>query len=260
VLTRGQEQPAITEPDLLRQTSAFLYDQGFEVGDDAFEAAQEFIAFCRNRAWVLSDAGTTADGQRLYAFTHRTFLEYFAAAHLAAVCDSPEDLARELAPRIARQEWEVVAELAVQIKSNNSDRGAQRIYVVLLGEDGQSIADRSNILRFLARCVRFIEPSPRTARDLTRAALDHLFDGDISDEIRYLPLSWLLASCVSCCGIVKEELARRIADMISSPDWDVHLNGLRLALWVSRGAVFLRNGRLVVPAKAPEHLISRFLG
>lgn len=84
--------------------------------------------------------------------------------------------------------------------------------------------------------------------------LDHLFGGDISNEIRYLPLSWLLASCVSCCGIVKDELARRIADMVSSCDRGIHLNGLRLALWVSRGAVFLRNGRLVVPAKAPEHL------
>jgi NACHT domain len=254
MLTRGQEEPTVTEPELLRETSAFLYDQGFEDGDEAFDAAQEFITFCRNRAWVFSDAGSTADGQRLYAFTHRTFLEYFAAAHLAAVCDSPEGLARELAPRIARQEWEVVAELAVQIKSSNSDRGLQRIYAVLLGDDSRSIQDRSNILQFLARCTRFIELPPRTARDLTRAALDHLFGGDISDETRYLPLSWLLASCVSCCSVVKDELAMRIADMVSSPDQGVHLNGLRLALWVSRGAVFLRDGRLVVPAKAPEHL------
>ena len=254
VLTRGQEQPTVTEPELLRATSAFLYDQGFEDGDDTLDAAQEFITFCRNRAWVFSDAGTTPDGQRLYAFTHRTFLEYFAAAHLAALCDSPEDLARELGPRIARQEWEVAAELAVQIKSNNSDRGAQRIYAVLLGDASRSPQDRSNILRFLARCVRFIEPPPRTVRDLARAALDHLFGGDISDETRYLPLSWLLASCASCCGIVKDELATRIDDMVSSCDQDIHLNGLRLAIWVSRGAVFLRNGLLVVPAKAPEHL------
>ena len=175
-LTRGQEQPTATEPELLRETSAFLYDQGFE-DVDVLDAAQEFIAFCRNRAWVFSDAGTTADGRRLYAFTHRTFLEYFAAAHLAAVCDSPADLARELAPRIARQEWEVVAELAIQIKSSNSNRGPQRIYAALLGDDSGPLQDRSNTLQFLARCVRFIEPPPRIVRDLTRAALDHLFGG-----------------------------------------------------------------------------------
>ena len=254
VLTRGQEQPKVTEPDLLRETSAFLYDHGFEGRDNAFDVAEEFITFCRNRAWVFSDAGATTDGQRLYAFTHRTFLEYFAATHLAAVHDSPEDLAREMAPRIARQEWEVVTELAVQIKNNNSDRGAQRIYAALLADSGRSLQDRSNILQFLARCVRFIEPPPRTVRDLTLATLDHLFGGDVSDETRYLPLSWLLVSCVSCCDIVKDELATRIADMTSSRDQDIHLNGLRLAVWVSRGAVFFRNGRLTVPAKAPEHL------
>jgi hypothetical protein len=254
LFTRGQEQPTVTESELLRETSTFLYEHGFEVNDNTSEAAEEFITFCRNRAWVFSDAGTTGDGQRLYAFTHRTFLEYFAAAHLAAVCDSPEELARALAPRIARQEWEVVAELAVQIKSGNSDRGAQRIYATLLSDDSQSLQDRSNILQFLARCVRFIEPPPRTVRDLTLAALDHMFSGDISDEIRYLPLSWLLASCVSCCDTVKDELATRIPGMVSCPDPGIHLNGLRLATWVSRGAVFLRNGRIVVPAKAPEHL------
>ena len=254
LFTRGQEQPTVSEPELLHETSTFLYDHGFEDRDNALDAAQEFIAFCRNRAWVFSDAGTNADGQRLYAFTHRTFLEYFAAAYLAAVYDSPEDLARELAPRIARQEWEVVAELAIQIKSNNSDRGAQRVYAALLDEDSRSLREHSNILQFLARCVRFIEPPPRTVRELTVATLDHLFGGDISDEIRYLPLSWLLASCVNCCDTVKAEFTTRIADMVSSCDQDVHLNGLRLAVWVSRGAVFLRSGRLVVPAKAPERI------
>jgi hypothetical protein len=131
---------------------------------------------------------------------------------------------------------------------------AQRIYATLVGDSGRSLHDRSNTLQFLARCVRFIEPPPRTVRDLTVAALDHLFGGDISDEIRYLPLSWLLASCVSCRDTVKDELATRIADMVSSSDPDIHLNGLRLATWISRGAVFLRNERVVVPARAPEHL------
>jgi hypothetical protein len=254
VFTRGAEQPTVTESELLRETSAFLYDHGFEAGDHTAEAAREFIMFCRNRAWAFSDLGTTADGQRLYTFTHRTFLEYFAAAHLATAWDSPEELARALAPHIARQEWEVVAELAVQIKSGNSDRGAQRVYVTLLGNSGITVQERSHTLQFLARCVRFLEPPPRTVRELTTAALDHLFGGDISDEVAYLPLSWLLASCASCCDTVRDVLAARIMDMLPSPDPETHLNGLRLAIWASRGAVFHRNGRIVVPAKAPEHL------
>jgi NACHT domain len=257
LFARGQQQAAVTELELLRETTAFLYDRGFEDGDQASVAAQEFIAFCRNRAWVLSDAGTTADGRRLFAFTHPTFLEYFAAAHLAATHDSPQDLSRALAPRIARQEWEVVTELAVQIKSTISDRGAQRIYAALLADATQSLQARSHILQFLARCLRFIDPPPRTVRDLTRAVLDCLFGGElgeVGDEDRYLPLSWLLASCVTCRETVRDEIAARSANMIGSGDEGIHLNGIRLAVWVSRGAVFVRNGRLVLPARAPEDL------
>ena len=78
--------------------------------------------------WVFTDTGTTASGDKLYSFTHRTFLEYFAASQLAYGSDSPEKLARALAPHIARGEWAVVSELAVQVKDSTSTEGASRIY------------------------------------------------------------------------------------------------------------------------------------
>lgn len=53
---------------------------------------------------------------------------------------------------------------------------------------------------------------------------------------------------------MKDELATRIASMVSSADPVIHLDGLRLAIWVTRGAVITRNRRVVVPAKAPEQL------
>jgi hypothetical protein len=255
LLTRGQDQQAVTERELLRETTAFLRDRNFDNPEQAGQAAQEFIAFCRDRAWVFSNAGTTAAGQRLYTFTHRTFQEYFAAAHLAASSDTPEELAHALAPRIARQEWEVIAELAIQIKCASSDLGEERTYATLLSDDSLSQMARSNTLQFLARCTRFLEPPPRTVRDLTRAALDHLFAGDVSDEASYMPLSWLLVSCLNCRHTVKEEIAARATTMISSPDPAVHLNGLRLSLWIGRGAaVHLREGIIIAPARAPEEL------
>ena len=85
----NQVQPAVTEHELVNETTAFLYGRGFESQADAREAAAEFVEFCRGRLWVLSDAGTTATGETLYSFTHRTFLEYFSAAYLAYRCDTP---------------------------------------------------------------------------------------------------------------------------------------------------------------------------
>ena len=254
LLTRQEDQPVVADRELLRETSAFLTDRSFEDPIQATQAAQEFITFCQDRAWVFSDAGMTATGQRLYTFTHQTFLEYFAAAHLAAIHDTPEQLAGALFPRIARQEWEVVAELAIQIKSASCDRGEERSYAALLGDGRQqSVKSRSNVLWFLARCTRFLEPPPRTIRGLARAILDHLFAGDPNEEDRYQPLSWLLASCINSRDTVRDEVAARVRDMIGASDPMTHLNGLRLALWVSRGAVHVApDGYDIAPVQAPE--------
>jgi hypothetical protein len=141
LFTREETQPAVTERQLVAETAAFLHGRGFEWQDDANEAAREFVQFCRGRMWVFSDTGTTRDDERMYSFTHRTFLEYFAAAQLAYDSDSPELLARTLAPRIARGEWEVVGELAVQIKDGTSTGGGSRVYTELLGERRRRSSD-----------------------------------------------------------------------------------------------------------------------
>jgi len=96
LFTTNDPRAAVTEAHLVTETATFLHTRGFEAEEDARDAAAEFVRFCRERMWVLSVAGTTARGEPLYAFTHRTFLEYFAAYRLASTCDTPEDLAPDL--------------------------------------------------------------------------------------------------------------------------------------------------------------------
>src|SRR5581483_11613083 len=162
-------------------------------------------------------------------FTHRTFLEYFAAAQLAFKCDTPEQLARCSAPHIARSEWEVVSELAVQIKDHTSDRGAERIYTALIAERRRrSVSGRSGVLQFLARCLRSVDPSPQIVRDLSRQILDHLFAGDPDHKARYLPVSWLAASCATCKDVVHDEMRKKLDEMMQSGDPGSRLNAVRL--------------------------------
>jgi hypothetical protein len=233
LFTRSKAQSAVTERELVDETTNFLHGRGFESEDQAKEAAYEFVDFCRGRMWVFSDTGTTATGEALYSFTHRTFQEYFAAAHIAYSCDTPERLADTLAPRVARVEWEVAAELAVQIKDKTSHLGAQRVYTVLLGERRRAAKGRSGVLQFLARCIRSVDPSPGIVRELTREILDHLFAGDLNDPVRHLPLSWLLASCANYRNIVSDSIRAKIAAMVQSGDPSIHLNGLRLTVWLA---------------------------
>ena len=233
LFTRDQIQPAVTEQELIKETTAFMHGRGFESEIDAREAAAEFVEFCRGRLWVFSDTGTTAAGEILYSFTHRTFLEYFSASHLAYRCDTPERLAAILAVHIARQEWEVVSELAVQIKDRTSDQGADRIYTALLRDRRhRSYKSRSGILQYLARSLRSVDPSPGTVRELTKAVLTHLFSGSANDALRYFPLSWLITSSTSCRDVVNDEIDKRIAAMTRSDDPATHLDGLRLAVWL----------------------------
>jgi hypothetical protein len=233
LFARDATQTAVTERELVNETSEFLHGTAFESETDARDAAAEFVAFCRGRMWVFSDVGTTAADEPLYAFTHRTFLEYFAAAHLAFDCDTPEHLARRLASHVARDEWDVVGELAVQIKDHTSNGGAQRVYTSLLRERRQrSPVGRSGVLKFLTQCLRSVDPSPQVVRELTRATLDHLFAvvGELNTPIRCMPLCRLLANCGTCKELVRDEISERVDAMVNSGDPATRLNGLRLAV------------------------------
>ena len=231
LFTRDNTQTSVTERELVTATTGFLHGRGFESGDDAREAALQFIEFSCGRLWVFTDAGTSATGERLYAFTHRTFLEYFAACQIAYDCDTPEKLARMLAPHAARGEWEIVGELAVQIKETTSRDGAQRVYEALLGERRRrSSAGRSNVLCFLVQTLRSVTPPPQIIRRLTREVVSFQFAGDPDDPIRFMPIGRLLTIATPSLEIVSEELSAALTGMIDSTDLELRLNGIRLSL------------------------------
>lgn len=171
MLTVQGGSEAVDERALIIETERCLQNE-IENERERLNAAKEFVDFCAGRAWVFSDAGTTAEGERLFKFTHRTFMEYFAAFELTRITDGPEKLAKRLLPRLAAAEWEVVAELAVQISNRNSRDGAERIFQVLLKDQRKrKPTNRANILTFMARCLAFIPASPATARTIVERLL-----------------------------------------------------------------------------------------
>ncbi|WP_406305244.1 NACHT domain-containing protein [Streptomyces sp. NBC_00885] len=244
LFVREDSESAVTQRNLISETANFLHHRGFESREEAEEAADEFVNFCKGRAWVFSDTGTTAKGETLYTFTHRTFLEYFTAGFLASVTDTPEQLAKALAPRVAKQEWEVVAELAVQMKDRAVDQGAARIYKNLLADRRYtSVQSRANLLSFLASCLQSVDPPPAAVRELTISILDHLFQGDLDSENRYAPLVLLLRHAGTYREIVASEINSRIESLIVSGDMETERNALRLAVWCSPRYGFILRGR-----------------
>ena len=207
---------------LIRKATEYLLERRFEDIDEALMAASQFIDFCcKGRAWVFTDTGTTREGERLYQFTHPTFLEYFTAAYLERTCETTHKLITVLLPRIAKREWDVVAQLAFQLRSKSSEDAGDRLLITLIeqadktfqhqGDNSESSGDRLNVgdglppipiaqapgtgagwnlLSFAARCLEFIVPSPKVTRAVTNACIDRFLAlglernkvGDLSSE------------------------------------------------------------------------------
>lgn len=167
-------QGGVTRSMLEGMAARYLLGRRFDDEDDASSAAKEFIEFCTGRAWVFTDVGTTPSGELLYQFTHRTFLEYFTAGHLVRRCPTPDRLLPVLAPRVAGAEWDVVAQLAVQMEDRTVESAGELILRGLLEGDWQP-TERINVVSFCARCLQFLVPSPNVVRLTTEAVLDVTF-------------------------------------------------------------------------------------
>ncbi|TCO58530.1 NACHT domain-containing protein [Actinocrispum wychmicini] len=164
MFTDPEAAQGVRESELVREATTYL-EPAFSTRPEAEQAAQQFIDFCRGRGWVLTDVGTTADGEALFAFTHRTFMEYFAAYELTRQHNGPEKVAKAILPHVAAAEWQIVAELAVQISNKHWRDGAARILRTILDNRRfSSVVSRHNITRFAIRCLGFAHiPVPLAA-------------------------------------------------------------------------------------------------
>ena len=154
-------QSGVTENNLILKVKEYLYEKRFDDQDEAEKSARLFVNFCKGRAWVFTDVGTTKFGENLYKFTHRTFLEYFTSAYLVRVARTPEKLGQMLIPKIEKQEWDVVSQLAFQIQNNSFEDAGNELLLNLIDTKSKNINEKGNLLSFTARCLRFIIPSPK---------------------------------------------------------------------------------------------------
>ncbi len=171
IYSNEELQGGVTEHDLIQRTGEYLRKWVFDDIHKARSAAADFIRFCTGRAWVFTDTGTTREGEGLFQFTHRTFLEYFTACYLVSIHPTPQQLMEALTERVFKGEWDVVAQLAFQIQSKQVHGAADDLLTRLLGANCSTQSDRWNALSFAERTLEFLVPSPKARREVTRAAL-----------------------------------------------------------------------------------------
>jgi hypothetical protein len=118
------------------------------------------------RAWLLAQTGTSERGERLFGFTHRTFLEYFSACFIVRHCDSAQDLVGMIRPMIRFNTSEVVPQIAIQQFGARRADGIDDCLEPLVPDHS-----RRAHLDFALRCLRFMRPTPRVLAGLCRRRL-----------------------------------------------------------------------------------------
>lgn len=169
-------QSGITERQLIAATQRHLARHL----TDPEAPTRDLIAFCRGRAWLFGDLSVTKDGETLYGFTHRAFLEYYTAEYLISTHDSPQALVATLSPRLAKREWTVIAELAFQRFSERDPQAPDHLILGLMDasrrkfdfDDEQQI----NLLMMAARCLGLFTPSAPTIATLTEICLARVIE------------------------------------------------------------------------------------
>ncbi len=183
-------QGGVPQSSLIQEAKKYLLQWCFDDSAEAEAAAGQFIDFCTGRAWVFTDTGTKSGGERLYQFTHRTFLEYFTAVNLVQTHRTPEELAQMLNPHIAKQEWDTVAQLAFQLKGRGFQGDSDLLITGLLSAAKPVEARASwNLLDFAARCLGFMVPTPSVRRNVTNDCLDACIRHTLGTSDRQMELS-----------------------------------------------------------------------
>ena len=154
-------QAGLEEQQIRKVIALFLVDTAAVPQTAANQRAMAFLDFCADRAWLLGSAGTNEKGQRLFVFTHRTFMEFFAAESIARTYDI-EKIALEIAKNYDKDASSVLPDLLVQ-SAEVHRRGGARDIITNLFEIDRTRAS-ANHGQYLPLCLRIINLSPVNPR------------------------------------------------------------------------------------------------
>ena len=245
IYSNEQLQTGIPENVLIKEATRFLLQRRFESEEEAEKASEEFLEFCRGRAWVFTDVGTTPAGIPLYKFTHKTFLEYFTAANIVRNNNTPQKLWNLLRPKIAERSWDVVAQLAFQMLHEQVEGASDELLMLLIKASQKKKPARWSYLSFGTRCLQFIYPSPKTIRTLTKAAVRSVIESAPPSHRRKAPrdrlagegaeelIGALLLAAPECRPTVADSLESEIVNYVKIADDKTALRAIDLGLTLS---------------------------
>lgn len=175
-------QAGVQEVQLRKIIAIFFTDTAAIDRDEADRRAHDFLDFCADRAWLLSYQGTSDLGERLFGFTHRTFMEYFAAEAVVRRARSLDEIVEEIAKAHERDASSVLADVIFQCADEKYDAGARDIVSGLLTRGGSGL----HASKYIALCLRMMNAAPippRATDAVFNALFNHWADVDPEDSL-----------------------------------------------------------------------------
>jgi hypothetical protein len=129
------------------------------------QQARDFLGYCAERAWVLTQVNTSLDGEPRFGFTHRTFMEYYTACYVLRTRESVGEIVDCLLPMITSGKSSVVPQIALQMYDElyRADGGDACVALFL-----EKAKDEVTVITF---CVTFLEHN-----NLRRATAEALLE------------------------------------------------------------------------------------
>ena len=182
LLSERNDQPVVGDRELVTLVADYMRDR-----DQPDALARRLAEYLVDRSAVLQMVGTTSEGEQLYTFRHRSVLEYCAATYLTETHTVLDDLAENLAGRLAEPQWFNVGLFAVLIVDKTFERGAERIVRALIEHrTSTETVHRAGLEDFLRQCAQLTYLPRHLTREISDTGL--LFPDpstDIDEHIGY---------------------------------------------------------------------------
>lgn len=191
------------------------FDNWYEDRGKSARTSKIIKDFVTGRSWVMTDIGAST-----YAFTHRTFLEYFYSRHVIAEHDSVAKLVKLILRKVVNAEWDVVCHLATQsLCHNNSAKSAdfQNRICAEVQKRNLTSDKLTNILFFQSKSMEYLSLSEENSRKLTNHIFEHSFSNcKSSGVIGTVAMEELLRSYVMKRDLICDEVGKILDDKLRS--------------------------------------------
>lgn len=186
-----------------------FFQEVYENKAQAYTAAKALVSFITGRAWVMSDVG-----DKVFAFTHQTFLEYFFARYIDDMHDTVKEVISAVMPRVLNREWDMVSHLSLQIKTHRNLRRQNEALDELRSAlaYGGDKRQQSALISFSARSLEYLAGAEVHIKPLLVEIVEHTLIAATREDMS----AWKdVSQCSQCCIERREFVGSVIVDVMA---------------------------------------------